>query len=444
MREVAQVRTVSVGPVGGGVGVGEPEHLHGSGGVPGGVVRRRPGLPGVDGVAREQLGGVLHHLLGVAGAPADRVQLEQLPALVLVGRVPHRRPVVEVEQHRRVQRAGDEEVLEGAQRMGPDGVVVGLAVDPGAVVVGVDVQVVRPEADHVLEHLPGRVDLPQHRVAREVRGVLPAALGAGLVGRPLGGGRVVHVREVAGQRQRRVRLRHRAGVELGGEPPRGPSGGGQLREGRGGEAAAQPVQVVQLRLARGDGRGHGRRRGRRGRRGHGCCGGRRQRCRGPWRGGGRLRRDDGLPGLRAGPRPRPCPRSCAGPRAGPGPGPAPPGPGGRLGLLEAEELRGHGAADDREQDPGRSAEQPATGGRGRGHVVTIGTWGSGSEGKCPNLHEPARAARTGQPPTSASRWACTSSGRSICRKCDPRISTYVDPGIRSAAVRMSAAEARMS
>ena len=90
----------------------EVEDLDGTHRVGVGVVLRVEGLAPVHRVAGEEHRGGLHHRLRVARVAADGVQLQQLAALVLVRLVPHRLPVVEVHAHRRVQRAGDEQVLE--------------------------------------------------------------------------------------------------------------------------------------------------------------------------------------------------------------------------------------------------------------------------------------------------------------------------------------------
>ena len=102
---------------------------------------------------------------------------------------------------------------------------------------------------------------------------------------------------------------------------------------------------------------------------------------------------------------------------------APAGPGGGVGLLEAEQLRGHAAAHDGEQDAGRPAQQAATGGRGRGHVVTIGTWGPGLKESDRNFTDrrvsPGRPARAG---ARAPRRAAPSAGSATraSRRTSPR------------------------
>ena len=221
--QVAQVGDGDGAAVGGGVRAAEAQHPHRPGGVPAPVVEPVPGAEGVHGVAGEDLRGVLDHRLGVARAPADGVQLEQLAALVLVGRVLHRRPVVEVEQHRRVQRRGDQQVVEAAEGPGADHLVVRRAVHPAEVGVGVHVQVVGPEVDHVLQHLPLGVDPAQHRDAGQVGGVLPAALGPGLVPGPLGGRRLGQPGEPRRQRLGERRLGDAGRCQLLLEPPGLPS-----------------------------------------------------------------------------------------------------------------------------------------------------------------------------------------------------------------------------
>ena len=123
---------------------------------------------GVDRPARQGQGHPPHVGLGVRLHAIDdphRVQLEQLPAVVLVDSlvtVGVADRVVEVDEHRRAVGAGLEEVDEPAQGMGPRhlSVVDGdHVVGPG--VVEVHVEVVGPELDHDLVELATAVDGPQ-------------------------------------------------------------------------------------------------------------------------------------------------------------------------------------------------------------------------------------------------------------------------------------------
>ncbi len=107
------------------------------------------------------------------------MQLEQLPTVVLVGRVAHRAVVVEVAEHRRVQRARDQQVLEPAERVLPDRLVVADPVDPRRTADRADMQVVGPEVDHGLQHLPVAVDAAEHRPRRQLVGVPVADLALG-------------------------------------------------------------------------------------------------------------------------------------------------------------------------------------------------------------------------------------------------------------------------
>ena len=74
--------------------------------------------------AGEDAGGVLDVGLVVPRVHPDRVQLEELAALVLVGRVLRRVAVVEVGQHRRVAGDAPQEVLEASERLAADRVLV--------------------------------------------------------------------------------------------------------------------------------------------------------------------------------------------------------------------------------------------------------------------------------------------------------------------------------
>ncbi len=195
--EVLQVGLRHCLAVGGGVGVAEAEDLDSTGGVGVDVVLRFVRLAPVDRVAGQEHGRRLDHRLRVARRATDGVQLQQLAALVLVRLALHRLPVVEVGAHRRMQRAGDEQVLEPAERVAADGGVVVVAVDPGAVMAHGDVHVVGPELGHGLEHGPLGVDPAQDAPVPEVVAVLPRLLAGARVGRCLLGRRAPQVREPA-------------------------------------------------------------------------------------------------------------------------------------------------------------------------------------------------------------------------------------------------------
>ena len=113
--EIAQVLAGHLAAVGAAVRRREAEHLHPAGRVDRRVVVGLPGVPGIDGVAGEDPRRCLDHVLGVARRASDGVQLEQLAALVLVREVLGRLVVAQVEQHRRVQAGGDEQVVEVAR-----------------------------------------------------------------------------------------------------------------------------------------------------------------------------------------------------------------------------------------------------------------------------------------------------------------------------------------
>ncbi len=93
---------------------------------------------------------------------------------------------------------------------------------------------------------------------------------------------------------------------------------------------------------------------------------------------------------------------------------------------------------------GAEAVRVAVGGGARGEAEQQRQHDGGEEGARPGLH---LGQPTGAPPgcstNETSSW-CTAAGCSICTKCEPRSSTYREPGTWSAALCMSAAEARMS
>ncbi len=100
----------------------EAEHLHRADVVPVVVVRElavhADRVAGHDARRVDDLG------MGVAGVDADGVQLEQFAAVVLVQGVDGAVVVVQVRQHRRALRAGEQQVAERAQRVLADDVAV--------------------------------------------------------------------------------------------------------------------------------------------------------------------------------------------------------------------------------------------------------------------------------------------------------------------------------
>ena len=195
-----------------------------------GVAQREPG---------EDARGGVDVVLVVAAVDADRVQLEQLASVVLVGGVLRRLRVVQVEQHRRVLGRGQQHVLVLAERvLADDLAVVEVAAVPRVAGAG-DVEVVRPELGHHLEQLPlaperapdGRVeqvlhDLPAEVVQPQVVGLRPELGVPHLQDRPLQPGEV---------REHRVgdAVADRRGVELLLEPLTSPEGARRATPGSG-------------------------------------------------------------------------------------------------------------------------------------------------------------------------------------------------------------------
>ena len=126
----------------------------------------------VDAVAGEAARGVDHVRLRVAGVDADRVQLQELAAVVLVDpadraaalRARRRvQVVVEVVEHRRVQRHGAEQLAEAAQHVRPHRVaLVGRDREAVEAVAHEHVEVVEPEVDQQLLQLVAGVDRAHH------------------------------------------------------------------------------------------------------------------------------------------------------------------------------------------------------------------------------------------------------------------------------------------
>lgn len=194
--QVAQVRPRHRFPAGTGrVGICELQHPHGADPVPPRLVLVLPGLV-VHAETGQNARGVEHIRLVVSGLDPDGVQLKQFPALVLIGMLRVGVPVVQIRQHRRVQARCDQQVLEPAQAVRTDHVLV---VRPGFIDVVTghgDVEVVRPELLHHGQQLPTAPRRP-HDVAGVHAGQLTPALalpgadglphlpdGFGLVGQP--------------------------------------------------------------------------------------------------------------------------------------------------------------------------------------------------------------------------------------------------------------------
>ncbi|KAF0241924.1 MAG: hypothetical protein FD180_4214 [Planctomycetota bacterium] len=102
-------------------------------------------------------------LLRVAAVDAERVQLEQLTAVVFIRLVGRARfavlAAVEIDEHRGGSRRRLHHVAEFSQRVPADGVAIVGGLEPRAVgLADVDVEVIRPELDHDLEELALRVD----------------------------------------------------------------------------------------------------------------------------------------------------------------------------------------------------------------------------------------------------------------------------------------------
>ena len=191
MGEVGQVRRDDRAAVGVGVRVAEPHDLDRAGPVRRRVVRRRPRRPHGDLVAGQDPRGRLDVVLGVVAA-ADGVQLEQLAAEVLVGRVLRRVRVVEADAHGRVGDRGDQHLVEAAEGVGADGAAVVGAEPEDAVVVDRHVQVVLEELGHRLQQLPLRAHPAEQAPALVVGHRRPGLAGHRLLVRP-------HRRRVPGE-----------------------------------------------------------------------------------------------------------------------------------------------------------------------------------------------------------------------------------------------------
>ncbi len=126
----------------------------------------------VDRQPRQRQGALLDVGLGVV-ADADGVELEQLTTEVLVDPPRPGAVGVEVAQHRRVRRRRDQQVREPAQRVLPDHGVVVVPAQVHAVAPERDVEVVRPEVDHLLEQLALGPDRPRDGVLHQRVQVVP-------------------------------------------------------------------------------------------------------------------------------------------------------------------------------------------------------------------------------------------------------------------------------
>ena len=228
MRQVADEAPGQVAAVGVGVRVGEVHDVHGADRVVARDVRGDPrralvALLGVDPPAGEDPRRVLDVVLGV-GADADRVQLEQLAAEVLVGVLGGGVAVVEVDEHRRVRHGGEQDVLVPPEGVGAQRVAVRATEQVAGLAVQRHVEVVLPELRHQLEHLAVGVDPPHQHVALVVLAHAEGAHHAHLVLGPHALGALVQggppALEPVGER-----VRDRAGVELPLPPGAGASGG---------------------------------------------------------------------------------------------------------------------------------------------------------------------------------------------------------------------------
>ena len=132
-------------------------------------------------------------VVGVPGTDADRVQLEDLPAVVLVDAVDAALGIVEVLQHGGALGAGQQHVAEIAERVLTDHLAVIHRLQVPHVAAGSsDVEVVGPEFDHDLKELTLAEQSP-----RDSR---PAELAHGVPGVGREGGPQLHGRH----RQRRI------------------------------------------------------------------------------------------------------------------------------------------------------------------------------------------------------------------------------------------------
>jgi hypothetical protein len=155
------------------VGVAEAEHPDEAGPVPVRAVDELPG-PLVDRQAGQDARRGEHVVLPESGVEADGVQLEQLPAVVLVRVRGGGGRGVQEPQHRRVRADRDQQVGEPAEGVRADrgGVVVRPAVPHVRRRAG-DAEVVGPLLDHDLQQLAaaprrpddGGLDHPAHRLA---------------------------------------------------------------------------------------------------------------------------------------------------------------------------------------------------------------------------------------------------------------------------------------
>lgn len=152
------------------------------------VVPVRPELEGrgvvIDRETGQDLGGVLHVLLGVARTQPNRVQLEELAAVVLVRVVATGVLVVEVPEHRGALGVGDQQFGEAAKGKTADVLtVLDRLASPEVFGWCCDREMVGPELDHLLEELPVAPDVANDRRLDHVQvgGPLTVVVGRGLV-----------------------------------------------------------------------------------------------------------------------------------------------------------------------------------------------------------------------------------------------------------------------
>jgi hypothetical protein len=115
----------------------------------------------------------LHHiLLTVPASHPHRVQLQQLPRVILVR--PVRLPLlpvlppVQIKQHRRTQRRRPQHLPERPHRMLPDHLPVIRTLEPLTIQLRrINVEMIRPEPHHHFIQLPLRMHRPDHRTPRQ-------------------------------------------------------------------------------------------------------------------------------------------------------------------------------------------------------------------------------------------------------------------------------------
>jgi hypothetical protein len=122
---------------------------------------KKPSLDRPTGEATRNLANVL---LRVAAVHAQRVQLHELPCVILVRRFFSAELVVQVSKHCRAVSRGPQHVGKLAQRMiANDRLLVHRLPICGESLSSVNVEMVRPKVDHALVHLIARINGTQER-----------------------------------------------------------------------------------------------------------------------------------------------------------------------------------------------------------------------------------------------------------------------------------------